>query len=379
MLAQRPPMGWNSWNTFGKDISEALIIEITDIMADRGYKDAGYEYIIIDDCWSLKERDENGRLVPDPEKFPHGMKYLADYIHSKGLKFGMYSCAGSLTCAGYPSSFGHEYTDAATFAEWEIDYLKYDFCFFPNSGDCKSAYLTMSMALRSCGREILFAACNWGVNEPWTWMRSVGAHTYRSTGDIFDNIKSFNDIASSQAKNLSMSTPGCYNDIDMLIVGMYGKGNVGCENGCSDDEYAMHFAIWSLFSSPLIMGADIRNTNEFSRKLMQNKNLIAINQDIEARPPVILQSAWQECVMMFKILSDNEYVVAFFNFSEKNNYLNNDYFISLPDIGIPYDSGMGLDLTDIMTGEKLGLVRDYVRANVAPHTCKIFKGKLVHA
>ena len=124
MLAQRPPLGWNSWNTFGENIDEKLIMETTDVFIEKGYKEAGYEYIIIDDCWSLKERDENGRLVPDPKKFPHGMKYIADYIHSKGLKFGMYSCAGVMTCAGYPSSYGYEYIDAKTFAEWEIDYLK---------------------------------------------------------------------------------------------------------------------------------------------------------------------------------------------------------------------------------------------------------------
>lgn len=382
MLAQKPPMGWNSWNTFGKDISEALIMEIADVMVEKGYKDAGYEYVIIDDCWSLKERDENGKLVPDPEKFPHGMKYLADYIHSKGLKFGMYSCAGVMTCAAYPSSYGHEYVDAATFAEWEIDYLKYDFCFFPKSGNCRNAYLTMSMALRSCGREILFAACNWGVEEPWTWMRSIGVHTYRSTGDIFDNFKSFRDIAQSQCKNLSMSAPGCYNDIDMLIAGMYGKGNVGIESGCTDDEYTMHFALWSFYSTPLIMGADIRGVNEFSEKLMKNRGLITINQDAEARPPFIVSDGenWSKCCALLKILSDNEYAIGFFNFAdEENSYYGLQCNAFLTDMGIPYESGMALDLTDVLTGEKLGKVRDLLKIDVRPHSCRILKGSLVHA
>ena len=382
MLAQKPPMGWNSWNTFGKDISEALIMEIADVMVEKGYKDAGYEYVIIDDCWSLKERDENGRLVPDPEKFPHGMKYLADYIHSKGLKFGMYSCAGVMTCAAYPSSYGHEYVDAATFAEWEIDYLKYDFCFFPKSGNCRNAYLTMSMALRSCGREILFAACNWGVEEPWTWMRSIGVHTYRSTGDIFDNFKSFRDIAQSQCKNLSMSAPGCYNDIDMLIAGMYGKGNVGIESGCTDDEYTMHFALWSLYSAPLIMGADIRSVNEVSEKLMKNRGLITINQDAEARPPFIVSDGenWSKCCALLKILSGNEYAIGFFNFAdEENSYYGLQCNAFLTDMGVPYESGMALDLTDVLTGEKLGKVRDLLKIDVRPHSCRILKGSLVHA
>ena len=155
-----PVMGWNSWNTFGSHINEELIMEITDKIVSEGYQQAGYEYVIIDDCWSLKERVD-GKLVADPQLFPHGMKALSDYIHSKGLKFGMYSCAGFKTCAGYPSSYGHEFEDARQFAQWGVDYLKYDFCNFPESGNAKNAYLTMAMALRNSGREIFLAACNW--------------------------------------------------------------------------------------------------------------------------------------------------------------------------------------------------------------------------
>ena len=187
MIAERPPMGWNSWNTFGERIDEKLIFETADILVERGYKDAGYEYLIIDDCWALRERDEKGRLVPDPEKFPHGMKAVADYVHKKGLKFGMYSCAGVLTCAGYPSSYDHEFEDAKQFAEWGVDYLKYDYCNFPENADCVNRYHMMSMPLKASGREILFAACHRGQKESFNWMRSIGAHTYRSTGDIFDN------------------------------------------------------------------------------------------------------------------------------------------------------------------------------------------------
>ena len=162
MIAKKPPMGWNSWNTFGDKINEQLIKEMTDRIVEDGYRDLGYEYVIIDDCWSLRERVD-GKLVADPALFPNGMKALADYIHSKGLKFGMYSCAGTKTCAGYPSSYGHEFSDAKQFAEWGVDYLKYDFCNFPVSGDAKNAYLTMAMALRSTGRDILFAACVGGA------------------------------------------------------------------------------------------------------------------------------------------------------------------------------------------------------------------------
>lgn len=150
-LAQLPPMGWNSWNTFGWQINEQLIFEMADLMASQGYREAGYEYLVIDDCWSLRERGKDGRIVPDPEKFPHGMKAVADYVHSKGLKFGMYSCAGVRTCAGYPGSYDHEFVDAQTFADWGVDFLKYDFCNFPQSGNCKARYLTMSMALKATG------------------------------------------------------------------------------------------------------------------------------------------------------------------------------------------------------------------------------------
>ena len=226
MLAQTPPMGWNSWNTFGSNINEQLIFEIADAMVDKGYRDAGYEYLVIDDCWSCRERDRSGKLVADPEKFPHGMKYVADYVHSKGLKFGMYSAAGIMTCAGYPGSYGHEYQDAHTFAEWGVDYLKYDLCHYPGSGDVRNSYLTMSMALRSTGREILFAGCTCGTYDPWDWMRSIGAHMYRSHADITDEYEAFRYIAQTQLPNFKYSGPGCFNDMDMLVVGMGGEGNV---------------------------------------------------------------------------------------------------------------------------------------------------------
>ena len=166
MIVKTPPLGWNSWNTFASNINEALIREMADFMVNEGYRDAGYEYLVIDDCWSLKQRGADGRLVPDPEKFPHGMKAVADYVHSKGLKFGMYSCAGVRTCAGYPGSYDHEFVDAQTFADWGVDFLKYDYCNFPSSGNCKARYLTMSMALKATGREILFSACNWASRSP---------------------------------------------------------------------------------------------------------------------------------------------------------------------------------------------------------------------
>ena len=187
MVKLTPPMGWNSWNTFGANISEELIFEIADRMVEDGYLDAGYEYVVIDDCWSLRERDANGRLVPDPKKFPHGMKYVADYIHSKGLKFGMYSCAGMLTCAGYPGSMDHEFIDAATFAEWEVDLLKYDYCFNSRIIAGEYLYRRMGLALENCGRDILLSCCTWGVDQTHEWVKTTASSMWRSTTDIFDN------------------------------------------------------------------------------------------------------------------------------------------------------------------------------------------------
>ncbi len=376
MLAQRPPMGWNTWNTFGKDINEELVMQTADAMVEKGYLAAGYEYLVIDDCWSLPERDADGNIVPDPEKFPHGMKYVADYVHSKGLKFGMYSCAGTRTCAGYPSSYAHEYRDARMFAEIGIDFLKYDFCYFPQHGDCKHAYITMSMALKSTGREILFSACNWGKEEPWNWMRSVGAHMYRSTGDINDTFVSYKDILDSQIDKFAMSAPGCFNDIDMLICGMYGKGFVSFNNGgCNDEEYKSHFALWCLFGAPLMIGGDIRNMNDLTRELLQNKELIAIDQDEECRPPFEVHSNhWfdADTRKFVKHLSGNEYVLAIFNTCPAERKLE----LSFDAIGVTTESGCGFELRDIFSGEEMTRF-DNLYVDVPPHGVRMFRAKLI--
>lgn len=374
MLAEKAPMGWNSWNTFGKDISEQLIMEMADVMVEKGYRDAGYEYVIIDDCWSLKERVD-GKLVADPALFPHGMKYLSDYVHSKGLKFGMYSCAGFMTCAGYPSSYGHEYEDAKQFAEWGVDYLKYDFCNFPSSGNGRNAYLTMAMALRNSGREILLAACNWGVDNPSGWMRSRGAHSYRSTGDIFDVPKSYKDIFRSQVENIENNAPGCYNDMDMLIVGMHGKGNVGLD-GCSDTQYQQHFAMWAFLGSPLIIGSDLRSLDQVNEKALLCKGLIAINQDEEYRPAFLLGHNGEKTYTMAKIMSGNRVALGFFNLDAANEW-ENGMSISFDDLGIHSESGVALKLTDSITGEDLGIHKDGYRCSIAVDGCRILVGELV--
>lgn len=392
MLAQTPPMGWNSWNTFAENINEELIFQTADTLVEKGYLAAGYEYLVVDDCWSLRERDENGLLAPDPAKFPHGMKAIADYVHARGLKFGMYSCAGVRTCAGYPSSFDHEFVDARTFAGWDVDFLKYDFCNFPQNGECKMRYHTMSMALKASGREILYSACNWGQQEPWRWMRSIGAHMYRSTGDILDNFRSFTDIAKSQIEHLCMSAPGCFNDMDMLTVGMFGKGHVSLGKVCTFEEYRLQFSLWCLFGVPLMMGCDLRALSIECEALLKNEALIAIDQDAECRPPYLVRCGdvtvpnpdpkpgeypWmsvKDCTYTFiRHLANGEFVLAFFNLSKHEAQIN----CLLSDIGLPYPSGVGMKLCDVFTGEEIGVRRDAFGVRVPGHDCRLYRCRLV--
>ena len=372
ILAKTPPMGFNTWNTFGPNISEQMVLEMADVMAEKGYRDAGYKYVVIDDCWSLRERDENGNLVADPEKFPHGMKYVGDYIHSKGLKFGMYSCAGIRTCAGYPASFDHEFQDARTFASWGVDFLKYDFCYFPSFANCQHRYLTMAQALRASGRDILFSACNWGVQEPWNWMRSVGAHMYRSTGDIWDNFPSTAGIMKSQMGNFNANAAGCFNDMDMLTVGMGGQGNVGDANCNTYGEYEMQFAYWCFCAAPLMMGADLRKVGEEYRTLLQHKELIRLDQDPECRPP------YKVCenngyTVFIRHLADGEFAIGVFNLHQDPRYAE----ITFAELGVPVNAGVKLALTDVITGEVIAPKKDDLFVAVPGHSCKIFRAKFV--
>lgn len=374
-----PPMGWNSWNTFTEEINEQVVKQSADAMVESGLADCGYEYIVIDDCWSLRERDKNGRLQADPEKFPSGIKAVADYIHSKGLKFGMYSCDGPLTCARYPGSFDHEFIDAATFAEWGVDFLKYDNCFKPAIAG-NILYRRMAMALRNCGRDILFSACNWGAEESEKWIRSTGAHMYRSTGDIRDSWQSIKSLALSQICKISHSGTYCFNDIDMLVVGMYGKStNEHIANSdisaCTDLDYRTHFAFWCMMNSPLMIGCDIRNMNEATKKILTNRDLIAINQDIEGRSPYYLGSTPEtprEYFWMYKMLSNGDIALGVFNFSDKKRGMA----LQLFDLGLPETTGKCLRAYDCVNGEDFGILPQSVYVQVEAHDCKIFRCKI---
>ncbi|WP_339272363.1 glycoside hydrolase family 27 protein [Paenibacillus sp. FSL W8-0426] len=376
-----PALGWNSWNTFTWDINEQLIRDVADVFVSEGYLAAGYEYIVIDDCWSLKERDADGSLVADPEKFPSGMKALADYIHDKGLKFGMYSCVGTHTCAGYPGSFEHEFQDAALFAEWGVDYLKYDYCFKPRHISGELLYKRMSLALKNCGRDILFSACNWGEDNVYDWIRESGAHMYRSTGDIRDNWESVKELALSQLGKQSYTGSFCHNDMDMLIVGMYGGSNndfIGTIGGCNDIEYKTHFSLWSMMGSPLMIGCDVRKANQATKDILLNPDLLAINQDAEARGAYRIKPEPQwfhtdDVFMLVKVLTDGDLAIGFFNLSDSQRELSLQFW----DMGLPYAAGYALSLYDCWEHKELGIFRERYAPVVGAHDCLVVRAKLV--
>ncbi|HDQ44221.1 MAG TPA: glycoside hydrolase family 27 protein [bacterium] len=276
-LALTPPMGWNSWNHFACDVNEQLIRETADAMVATGMKDAGYRYIVIDDCWH-GERDSLGFIHPHPGHFPSGMKALADYIHSLGLKFGIYSDAGWKTCAGRPGSRGREYQDAMQYAAWGVDYLKYDWC-YTEGLNAEGAYLTMRDALYEAGRPIVFSLCEWGNHEPWKWGRDIG-HLWRTTGDIavlFDGYvdhgawKSWGvlQIIDMREGIRQYAGPDHWNDPDMLEVG----------NGMSVNEDRAHFSMWCMLAAPLMAGNDLRRMSRETLEILTNKEAIAVDQD----------------------------------------------------------------------------------------------------
>lgn len=276
-LAKTPPMGWNSWNRFGCQIDEATVMRQADAMAASGLKAAGYKYIVIDDCWH-GERDKDGFIDADKKRFPGGMKKLADYVHQKGLGFGVYSDAGNKTCGGKPASRGHEYQDALTYARWGVDYLKYDWC--DTAGlSAQGAYTTMSDALVAAGRPVVFSLCEWGMSEPWKWAAPVG-HLWRTTGDITDCFDCVVDhgtwkswgvlpIIDKQEGLRAYAGPGHFNDPDMLEVG----------NGMSQSEDRAHFSMWAMLAAPLIAGNDLSTMSKDTLAILGNKEVIRVDQD----------------------------------------------------------------------------------------------------
>ncbi|WP_222853583.1 NPCBM/NEW2 domain-containing protein [Fodinicola acaciae] len=264
-----PPMGWNSWNKFGCDINENLIKQTADAMVANGLDRLGYQYVNIDDCWMARTRDGDGKLQADPTRFPSGIKALADYVHAKGLKLGIYSSAGTATCAGFPASLDHETDDANSFAAWGVDYLKYDNC--NNLGrPALDRYRAMGNALRATGRPIVYSLCNWGYDNPWQFGPATGASLWRTTGDITDSWDSMTSLLDQQAGLEPFSHQSAWNDPDMLEVG---------NGGMTDTEYRAHFSLWSLLNAPLILGNDLRSIPAATKAIIGSPDVIAVNQD----------------------------------------------------------------------------------------------------
>ncbi|QRV17475.1 alpha-galactosidase (plasmid) [Haloterrigena salifodinae] len=282
-LAESPPMGWNSWNTFYCDIDEELIKDAADAMVESGMMEAGYEYVCIDDCWMAPERDANGKLQPDPETFPNGISALTDYVHDKGLKFGIYESAGTTTCQGLPGSLGYEETDAQTFADWGVDLLKYDNCGDHYGLSAVERYTRMHNALEAVDRDIVLSICEWGDNDPWMWAPEVGGDLWRTTGDIKPLWSAQEDLWGNGIIDIidqneplaEYAGPGRWNDPDMLVVGV----DLPEYPNLTEAEDRTHFGMWAMMAAPLMAGNDIRNMSDGTRDILTNDEVIAIDQD----------------------------------------------------------------------------------------------------
>lgn len=375
-LAMTPPMGWNSWNTFETHIDEKLVRETADIMVSSGMAAAGYNYIVLDDGWMARERGKDGNLVPDPIKFPSGMKALVEYVHSKGLKFGLYNCAGTKTCAGYPGSRGHEYQDARFYASLNIDFLKYDWC---NTAGitAKEAYSTMSNALKVAGKPIVFSICEWGDNRPWEWAEPVG-NLWRISGDIYpcydceykhpENWSSwgFMKIAEMRKDIRKHSGPDHWNDFDMLEVG----------NGMAYAEDKSHFSMWSLLASPLVAGNDFRKMSKETLGILANKELIAVNQD---RLGIQGFKYFSEngLEIWVKPLADGNWAIAFFNRSDAPKKISFDWkkhFIKDTDFNLEANFEKQIfKLKDLWKNKDAGNTKKAFASEIASHDVIVLK------
>jgi len=361
-LALTPPMGWNSWNKFGCNVNEDLIKQMGDAMVKSGMKDAGYQYINIDDCWQVS-RDKDGNIVPDPQRFPSGIKPVADYIHSLGLKFGIYSDAGSKTCAGRPAGLGHEYQDALKYAAWGVDYLKYDWC-NTTTQDPRASYENIRRALDTAGRPIVLSICEWGAAKPWLWGRQVGGNLWRTTGDIHDSWvgkertrdgacceTGMINILDQQAGLASFAGPGHWNDPDMLEVG---------NGGMSDTEYRSHFSLWAILAAPLIAGNDLRSMSPEIRDILTNKEVIAVNQDTLGREGVRVARDGDADVWA-KQLSDGSRAVVLLN--RGSGEMN--IAVSWEELGYP--DHISAEVRDLWQHKDLGKFTGKVGASVPSH------------
>jgi len=347
-LARTPPMGWNSWNHFGCDVSARLIRETADAMVASGMRDAGYRYIVIDDCWQVA-RDPAGRLVADSARFPDGIKALADYVHAQGLKFGIYTDAGRKTCQGRPGTYGHEVEDARTFAAWGVDYVKEDWC-HADSLDAPIQYAKFRDALRGAGRPIVFSVCEWGSFSPWDWGPTTG-HLWRTTTDIEDKWSSMLDNLDISGQHAAAARPGAWNDPDMLEVG---------NGGMTDAEYRAHFSLWAIMAAPLIAGNDLRTMTSTTRDILTNREVIAVDQDSLGVQGTLAQEDPPEHQVWVKPLRDGSRAVVLLNRSTTPDSITATWWrLRLP-------AGPAL-VRDLWARADVGTFKDKFTALVLPH------------
>jgi alpha-galactosidase len=357
-LARTPPMGWNSWNKFAcKGLNEKVVRETADAMVSNGMKDAGYQFVNLDDCWQIG-RDAAGNILADPERFPSGIKALADYIHGKGLKLGLYTDVGTMTCAKRPGSIGHEYQDAKQYANWGVDYLKVDWCNTLPGQNSESSYTLMRNALADSGRPIVFSICEWGSTKPWLWAGPVG-NLWRSTPDIqdcWDCKRTWGGGGVVQILELmngieSYAGPGHWNDPDMLEVG---------NGGMTKEEYRTHFSMWAILAAPLLAGNDVVNMTADTKEILLNKDVIAIDQDPLGQQGRRVKKTG-DIEVWSKQLQDGGRAVALLNRGAASAKIS----VAWTDIGYP--DTVSANVQDLWTKKESSAVKSGYSAEVPSH------------
>ncbi len=363
-IAKTPPMGWNSWNAFGLNINSKTVMDVADSMVAKGMANVGYEYIVIDDGWQI-DRDENGKIVVNAERFPEGMKYLADYIHSKGLKFGLYTCCGTETCGGLPGSYGYEEIDMQTYADWGVDFIKSDWC-NTNGLSTRTQYKIMSDAIKTTGRPMILSLCEWGISQPWEWANGIGA-MWRTTNDIqdcWDCLRDWGGMGWTRILELQVSLaqyagPGHWNDPDMLEVGNWALNPTECRS---------HFSMWCMLAAPLIAGNNIATMNNTIRDILTAPEIIAVNQDSLGIQGTRIRNdnglqVWR------KSLSDSSVAVALLNLTNKETTM----YVTLRELGLK--SGVMSSVRDLWEQTDLNPITDTFQVNVTAHGVKMLKIK----
>lgn len=377
LISPTPLMGWMSWNIFQDQISEQNIKAVADLLVSTGLRDAGFDYVLIDDHWHADVRDENGNPVEDLQKFPSGMKSLVDYIHSKGLKAGIYSDAAPQTCGGEFGSLGYETIDAKKYAEWGFDFLKYDYCGAPNDMEiAKERYKKMSDALKATGMNFYFNICEWGERKPWLWAANAGGHSWRvsfDSRDTWDHGKydgSHCGVIQSIdiMKNLDYyAGPNQFNDADMMCVGLYGKGKPSSASGArgmTDTEYQSQFSLWCMFATPLLISFDLSTINKATLDILTNGELIAINQDRLGQQARCVYSHEGHEIYL-KDLENGDIAIAILN----RNNTKSDFNLKLADINLK----SRYKIRDIVAKSDAGILSKTLKASISSHEAKVYR------